>query len=372
MRYFLDARTAIEHFPGIGRYVSNLARAMTAELQTGEELWLLVDGARPSAWPLPPEGERVHRVVTAVSPFSPAQQWQIPRLLRQHQADVYHSPYYLMPYRSGAPTALTLYDLIPQLFPAYFSAQRRLLAHLTTWLALRRADQVIAISQATRQDVQAHYAIRPQKITVIPLAPDPRFTPQLAAEVQRVRQQYALPETYVLYLGINRPHKNLLRLVEAWTAVPSNSATLVIAGAWDSRYPEIKERAHALGLDEAVRFIGPAADADLPALYSGAHFFVFPSLYEGFGLPVVEAMACGTAVITSHTSSLPEVAGEAAVYVNPHDTADITGQINHLLENPSLIADYRQKSLAQAQKFTWRNTAVATLNLYRQLATDNR
>ncbi|HUM67390.1 MAG TPA: glycosyltransferase family 1 protein, partial [Chloroflexota bacterium] len=334
---------------------------------------LLVDVARPSLWPLPPVSERVQQVGTAVSPFNLAQQWQIPRLLRQYQADVYHSPYYLMPYHPGVPTILTLYDLIPQLFPAYFSAQRRLLANLTTRLALHRADQVIAISEATRQDVQTQYAIRAQKMTVIPLAPDPRFAPQPAAEMRRVRQQYGLPEAYVLYLGINRPHKNLARLVEAWTAVPTGETILVIGGAWDARYPEIKERVHTLGLGKRIRFIGPVADDDLPALYSGALFFVFPSLYEGFGLPVVEAMACGTAVITSDTSSLPEVAGNAALYVNPEDTADITRQINRFLDNPALVAEYQQKSQTQAQKFTWRDTAVATLNLYRQYAsTDNR
>ncbi|MCL4266211.1 MAG: glycosyltransferase family 4 protein [Anaerolineae bacterium] len=366
MRYFLDARTATEHFPGIGRYVSNLARAMAVELQTSEELVLLVDSVRLSPWPLPPVSEQIQQVVTAVSPFSLSQQWQIPRLLRQHGAAVYHSPFYLMPYRPGLSTILTVHDLIPQLFPTYFSVRTRLLSEITTRLALRCADHLIVDSVATRQDVLQRYAIKPERVTAVPLAPDPRFTPQSAADVQRIRAQYQLPANYVLYLGINKPHKNLVQLVEAWTAVHPSSVTLVIAGAWDGRYPEARERTQQLAAGEAIRFIGPVADADLPGLYSGAHFFIFPSLYEGFGLPVIEAMACGTAVITSHVSSLPEVAGEAALYVNPHDTADITRQINHLLDNPALIAAYRQKSLAQAQKFTWRDTAVATLNLYRR------
>ncbi len=367
MLYILDARTATDHFPGIGRYVSNLARAMVGELQPGEKLVLLVDGARPSAWPLPSVGERVEHVVTAVSPFSLAQQWHIPRLLRQHGATIYHTPYYLMPYLPGVPTVLTLYDLIPQLFPDYYPAHTRYLINLTTRLALRRADQVIVISEATRHDIQYQFNAYAKKMTAVPLAPDPRFCPQPMQEVERIRQQYQLPPTYVLYLGINKPHKNLVRLVEAWTAVHSASVQLVIAGAWDGRYPEAKEQAQVLGSSKTIRFLGPVADADLPALYSGAYFFIFPSLYEGFGLPVIEAMACGTAVITSHTSSLPEVGGKAAIYINPNDTADITRQIKHLLDNPTFIAEYQQKSLAQAQKFTWRDTAVSTLNLYRQL-----
>lgn len=368
MRYFLDARTATEHFPGIGRYVSNLARAMAVELQAGEELALLVDGSRPSPWPLPPPQAQVRQIITAVSPFNLSQQWQIPRLLRQHGAAAYHSPFYLMPYRPRLPTILTVHDLIPQLFPAYFPAWKRLLSELTTRLALRSADHLIVDSNATRQDVLERYAIRPAHITAVPLAPDPRFTPQPGAEIERIRAQYQLPASYVLYLGINKPHKNLVRLVEAWTAVHTTSVTLIIAGAWDGRYPEARERAQQLGAGETIRFIGPVTDADLPALYSGAHFFIFPSLYEGFGLPVIEAMACGTAVITSNISSLPEVAADAALYTNPHDTSDITNQINHFLQNPALIAEYRQKSLAQAQKFTWRDTAVATLNLYRQIS----
>jgi alpha-1,3-rhamnosyl/mannosyltransferase len=369
MTYFLDARTATAHFPGIGRYVSNLARAIVGELEQGEKLVLLVDGARPIAWALPLAGEQVAHVVTAASPFSLTQQWHIPRLLRSSPAAVYHSPYYLMPYRTGVPTILTVHDLIPQLFPAYFSVRTRLLAHVATWLAVRRADHLITVSEATRQDVLVRYGLKEERVTAVPHAPAPQFTPQTAAAVERTRQQYQLPARYVLYLGINKPHKNLARLVEAWAmarAQRQEPPLLVIAGSWDARYPEAREKAHMLLPPGAVRFLGPVADADLPGLYSGAYFFIFPSLYEGFGLPVIEAMACGTAVITSHAASLPEVAGDAALYAYPHDTADIARQISHFLDNAALVAAYRQKALAQAQKFSWQRTAAATLNLYRQ------
>jgi alpha-1,3-rhamnosyl/mannosyltransferase len=368
MRYCLDIRTATDHFPGIGRYASNLARAMVAELQAGEELLLLVDSSRPCPWQLPAANQKVTYLETAVSPFSLAQQWQIPKLLRPYQPALYHSPYYLMPYRVSSPKIVTFYDLIPQRFPGYVSARARLLFQIATRLALKQAQHVITISEAARQDLLAAYHYNGE-VTAVPLAPDDRFCPQALAEIGRIRQQYQLPEAYALYLGINKPHKNLARLVEVWAQIVADQANpplLVIAGAWDKRYPEVKQKVAALNLGDAIRFLGPVVDADLPALYSGAFFFIFPSLYEGFGLPVIEAMACGTAVITSHVSSLPEVAGDAALYVNPHDTADITRQINRLLDDPALVAEYQQKSLAQAQKLTWKETAVSTLNIYRQ------
>ena len=214
--YVLDARTATDHFPGIGRYVSNLAQAMAGELDDNERLLLLVDTSQPTRWKLPHDSKQVQHVSTAVSPFSLTQQWLIPGLLQQHQATIYHSPYYLMPYRPTIPTILTVYDVIPQLFPDYFTARTRLLANMSTWLALRRADHLLTISAATRQDVLAKYAIKAEKLTTIPLAPDPHFTPQSRTVVEEMHQKYQLPANYVLYLGINKPHKNLVRLVEAW------------------------------------------------------------------------------------------------------------------------------------------------------------
>ena len=154
-----------------------------------------------------------------------------------------------------------------------------------------------------------------------------------------------------------------MRLIEAWSTVET-TATLLIAGAWDTRYPEPKEKVASLTLNN-VRFLGPIADEDLPALYAGAQLFVFPSLYEGFGLPVIEAMACGTAVACSHSSSLPEVAGEAALYFDPENSAEIARQIGRLLQNDELRSKMAQQSLQQAKQFSWTRTAQETLKIYR-------
>ncbi|MBN1936407.1 MAG: glycosyltransferase family 4 protein, partial [Anaerolineae bacterium] len=373
MPLILDARTATPHFPGIGRYVTNLARALLPELSPDERLTVLYDAAVNPAgsmqpWPVSPQ----FRVIPlSPSPFGLAQQWVIPRLLKQLGADLYHSAYYLMPYRPGVPTVLTVYDVIPLRFPAQSTLQARLLFRWATRLALRAAQQVVAISETARRDFIRHFRVLPERITAIPLATDPAFCPQGPQVVSAVRARYGLPEQFVLYLGSNKPHKNLVRLIEAWKLATRSSQlatfSLIIAGAWDVRYPEPHRRVEVLGLQDTVRFLGPLPEADLPALYSAATVFAFPSLYEGFGLPVLEAMACGAPVVCSNTSSLPEVAGEAALIFDPYDTNAIAGVLVQLCADADLRADLCARGLARATFFSWQRTAEETLKVYRKV-----
>ncbi|MBK8901875.1 MAG: glycosyltransferase family 4 protein [Anaerolineaceae bacterium] len=370
-RYVLDARTATDHFPGIGRYVSQLAHHLAPQLTAGEELLLLHNPQARSGWILPAPQARVKWVETAVSPFSLAQQWHIPRLLRQLNATVYHSAYHLMPYHPGVSTLVTLYDLIPEQFPQLVSPQARLLARLTTRLALRAGDHFLAISKATRQDFLACYPLKPGQITAVPLAADEQFKPQPETAVTALRHKFNLPETYVLYLGINKPHKNLVRLVEAWATVVHqlpDAPPLLIAGRWDARYEGVKTAVAQNNLHDHIRFLGPVDDADLPALYSGARLFVFPSLMEGFGLPVLEAMACGTAVACAQTSSLPEVGGEAAAYFDPSDSQGIAKTLLVILPDDARLDEMARQGVVQAANFSWAQTAAATLAHYRTLS----
>lgn len=362
--YVLDARTATPHFPGIGRYVTNLARALPPCLEPGEHLTVLYDPVHPIDLP---SLTALRTFPVDVSPFSPRQQWMIPRLLRQLHADVYHSAYYLMPYLPGVPTLLTLYDLIPILFPAHSTPHARLLFRWTTALAMRASRHCIAISEATRRDVLAHFHIPPQHITAIPLAADPAFCPQPASAVEAVCLHLDLPKTFILYVGSNKPHKNLERLIEAWAlAAPKlPDVTLVIAGAWLDQHPEPRQRANELGLDDRVRWLGPVSGNDLPALYTAATAFGFPSLYEGFGLPPLEAMACGTPVICARTSSLPEVVGDAAILVDPQDVNVWSAAIESVASDAELRRAMRADGIAQAARFSWQTTAQQTLTLYR-------
>jgi alpha-1,3-rhamnosyl/mannosyltransferase len=376
-RYILDARTATDHFPGIGRYVSNLSRALVPLLEPSEELLLLVAEGVQSRWPLPGRKQGVRRIRVTASPFSLQQQWQLPALLKEHRASVYHSPYYLMPYCVPAPTVLTIHDLIPELFPEYVSVQARLLFRLTTRLALQAAGHLITVSDTTKGDLLSRYAVPEEQVTTIHSAPDSTLQPASQREVDDLRARLALPERYVLYLGINKPHKNLARLLEAWHIVCQQLSeeapgTLVIAGAWDSRYEQIRDLSEQDAGVAPVRFLGPVDEADLAALYSGATLFVFPSLYEGFGLPVLEAMACGTAVVCARRSSLPEIAGDAAFFFNPEDVQEMADALWRVLNDARLRGSLQQRARQRAAAFSWEATARKTLNCYRTLPASER
>lgn len=363
MSLVLDARTATPHFPGIGRYVTNLAHALQPLVS---DLQLLTQPQTPTqALPNAPH------IVCSASPFSLTQQWRVPTALRRARATLYHSPYYLMPYAPGLPTVLTVYDLIPLLCPHDYTAAQRLIFRAAHTLALNTARVVLAISEATRRDIARWFRVPAEKITVTPLAADPHFRPAAPQAITALRHKLGLPDNYLLYFGSNKPHKNLVRLMEAFGKLQTSNhkpqTTLVVAGYWDARYPEAKQVAEQRGWADRVKFIGPVAEADLPALYSGAQWFVFPSEYEGFGLPVLEALACGAPVICSNASSLPEVAGEAAVYFDPADTDKLIETLRQALTTEGLQAQLRQRGLARAAHFSWTKTAQITQRVYSDL-----
>lgn len=388
MRIAIDARYVSDHFPGIGRYLYNTLRALT-ELEHAHTLLVLHNPALPNTRHdllALADSPQVELVVTDARPFSPGEQVAVPHLLRRISADVFHAPYYIRPYVGlPCPVAVTLYDAIPRLFPGEVSRRARLLFDILTRLAVRDARRIFAISASARDDLVAAYRLAPERVIVTPLAADARFCPQPAAQIAAMRAKYNLPEQYVLSVGSNKPHKNLVGLIEAFAELQQNqepgtknpnastinhqssivnrqfSAHLVIAGHWDPRYPEARELVAQRGLSARVRFLPNVAEADLPALYSGATLFAFPSLYEGFGLPPLEAMACGAPVLCSDTSSLPEVVGDAALRVDPRDVAALARGMATLLDDSALRARLRTAGLSRASQFSWRRTAAATL-----------
>ncbi len=352
-KYVVDTRVATPHFPGIGRYTRNLHAALLPLLSEDESLTAI--GTIKSTI-------NSQQLTVNSGNFSLNQQWEIPRLLKDKKATLYHSPYYLMPYRPNVPTILTVYDFIALYYPEHFSARARLLFRFAHGLAVKSADILISISNATQQDLIRFY--NPQKpLSVTPLAAAPHFRPVDSAPV---RAKFDLPENYLLYFGSNKPHKNIVALIEAVAQLP-DAPLLVIAGAWLPEHPEPKMIVERLNLQEQVRFLGRIETDDLAGLYSGATLFVFPSLYEGFGLPVIEAMACGTAVACSDSSSLPEVGGEAAAYFDAKSADSIAHTLDHLLTHPAELTQRAQLGLQQAAQFSWQQTAAQTLNIYRQI-----
>ncbi len=360
--YVLDVRTATPHFPGIGRYVRNLARALVPLLRKDERLVLIED----SHYSLPLQEPSVVHVPLDASPFTLRQQWAVPRYLARLGAVCYHSPYYLMPFRPGVPTLLTVYDVIPLLFPQHTTPRARFLFRWMHSLALGAASRVVVVSETTRRDLTRHFTRVSCPVSVIPLAADPVFRPPTTEVVEAVKRRYALHSPYMLYLGSGKPHKNLPRLIEAWVEVHRHFSDhiLVIAGLGNAR---TVMRGQPLDLSGSVRWLGSVTDEALAALYGGAHLFVFPSLYEGFGLPVLEAMACGAPVVCSAVGALQEVAGDAALYFNPEDAEDIADALVRALEDESLRERLSRAGLQRAASFSWARAAQTTLTLYRQL-----
>jgi len=367
MRVALDARTATEHFPGIGRYVAGLSSGIQ-EADPRLPVRLLAD-PRNTLWWRPPQWALIP---APWSPFSLSQHWKLKPALRRNGITLYHSTYYPAPCFQDIPTVWTCCDLIPLIFPRFFPRWQRTVFRIAHRVLVERCRHILAISASTRSDLLRFFPVRPEKISVIPLGVDPRFVPRGRDEIQGMRRRIGLPEKYVLYVGINKPHKNLVTLLKAWrdfrqeARPPGDDVRLVLAGPWDERYPEAKAYAARGGLQGEVLFVGPVEEDLLPSVYSGALAFVFPSLYEGFGLPVLEAMACGTPVLCAHTSGLPEVCGDAALYFDPRQSRTLAEGLRRVLEDAALREDLRSRGLSRASAFSWARTARETIQIYRK------
>jgi glycosyltransferase involved in cell wall biosynthesis len=264
---------------------------------------------------------------------------------------------------------LTVHDLIFRRYPQHHKPLNRWYLNATMPLFCSRANHIIAVSEQTRRDVIAAYGVPAEKITVIYEAADDRFRPQPPESVAAVRALYHLPERYLLFVGTLEPRKNLIRLLAAFERLHAERLTdaLVIVGKRGWLYDDFFARLAGSPARQAVIFPGFVPDADLPAVYAGAQALAFPSEFEGFGLPVLEAMACGAPVVCSSTSSLPEVAGGAALLVDPADTDALAAALRQILGDPGLAADLARRGVAQAACFSWSRAAAETLAVYRRL-----
>ncbi|ACL24287.1 glycosyltransferase family 4 protein [Chloroflexus aggregans] len=368
LRIGFDARYARDHFPGIGRYITALLPALSRHCRS-HHLFVFTnaDQSLPS---LP--ADVVELVPVRSGPFALSQQIELPLIARRLRLDVFHSPYLVKPYLLPCPSVVTIYDVVPLRYPQTLSPRGRRFYRVSLRLAAQSARKLITISSVSRDDLAFHLRIPRQQIAVTPLAAAPLFVPQPVDEITEVRLRYGLPRHYVLYVGSNKPHKNIDRLLRSWQrvlpALPEQYANtiLVIAGKFDPRYPLPTALAAEHGVADQVKVLPNVADTDLPALYSGALLFVFPSSYEGFGLPPLEAMSCGTPVVCAYAGSLPEVVDDAALTVDPHNMHDIAEGILRVLRSPALRDVLRSRGLRQAARFSWQATAQATLAVYEE------
>jgi glycosyltransferase involved in cell wall biosynthesis len=357
----IDARL-VGYAAGIARYASLLAQALV-QLE-GPERYMVVYGKHA----LRIENARTRRVFTP--PHNRFERWTLPieLLVRQPTPSVLHSVDHVAPRWGMWRSVVTLHDLAFLVYPETHTAASRAY-YAASGESARHAGRVIAVSQRTASDAVRLLGVDPVRVRVVPEAAAPVFTHRTDAEflglARRLRLQPDLP--YVLFVGTLEPRKNVLLLLEAFSILRQQfNARLLVVGArgW---LDEPIFAAHArLGLHDSARFLGPLDENDLAALYSHAAAFVLPSLYEGFGLPVLEAMACGAPVICSNAGPLPEVAGDAAVLLPPEDPSAWAVAMLHVLTDPGFADVLRQKGFAHTATFSWQRAALATRDVYRE------
>lgn len=360
IHYGLDRQAS-----GIGRYTAELTGALPGQGLCVHRLWA---GARP---PLA-DGKSL-RGAYRLPGLLTVGQGQIAREARRLALDIVHDPTGVMPLLlTGRGRVVTIHDAIPYIYPQTSTRLDWLIYHAWLPRVVRLIDAIITDSGQSREDIVTHLPVSPEHIVVVPLAADRRFRPLPAAEVEPILREIGVEQPYILYVGALESRKNLPRLLAAYARLRqwSTEWKLVIVGARKWKSSPIFETVQQLALEPHVHFTGYVADEHLPALYAGADLFTFPSLYEGFGLPVLEAMACGAPVVTSNSSSLPEVAGDAAILVDPYNVEQIAQAMWLVLSQPALAAEMRAKGLARAAQFTWERTARETAAVYERVLAD--
>jgi len=366
MRVLLNALQA-GNLSGTGRYAAELAARLPA-LDAGVEVHV----AWPSHLPLPrgvPDG--LLHFVDCRGPLARLRYAQIGiRKTRSRiDADVVHYPANIGSMRAMAGTVLTVHDLSFLRQPGWYRWNRAAYYRTAVRRTVRTAARLIADSQATADDLHELLRVSADRIDVIPLGVGEEFCPAPVERQAEVRARYHLPERFFLYVGTIEPRKNLPNLIRAWSRIaPDSPEDLVIAGRPGWKFQPVQAAAASSLFSDRIHFPGFIDDDDLPALLTAARAFIWPSWYEGFGLPPLEAMACGVPAVTSNTSSLPEVVGDAALQVDPADTAALGDAMRQAATEGDTRTRLLQAAPARATQFSWRQTAQLTLETYRRLA----
>jgi len=363
----IDARKLRDY--GIGTYVRNLLRYLSRLDKTTE--YVLFCRAEDCTT-IEEFGENFRAVPELARQYSIKEQLRIPLDLRREGIDLFHAPHYVLPALIPCKAVVTIHDCIHLRFPQYLPNRLGYAyARASMWIATHRSNRVLTVSEASKRDILKYFHVPERKIDVIYNGIDERFgeipSPD---EVLRVRERYQLNNPFVLYAGNIKPHKNLERLIEAFHLLRRNghdTVKLLIIGDEISKYATLRRAVHRYKLHKHVRFFGFVPDKTLAVLYRLAGVFVFPSLYEGFGLPPLEAMASGTPVITSNVSSLPEVVGDAALLIDPYEPAAIAQAMARVLTEPSLREDLRRRGLLRVKEFSWDRSVRRVHEIYQEV-----
>ncbi|HZK48307.1 MAG TPA: glycosyltransferase family 1 protein [Thermoleophilia bacterium] len=369
MRIGFDARTI--DWSGIGTYSRNLLQQFGKGELAGDDVEFVVfcpDQKRESV----PRGDRFSLVSTNIDPRSHSGRAVFARMVEQSGVDILHVPSHYAPIPVGVPVVATIHDVIPLIYPRTVRnpvARVRYRRQLDRVLGAARC--IITVSQISLATLTAFAGVEASRVRVIHNGVSSQFHPvENEAERASARRRYGLPERFALWIGDFRPNKNLEFMVGGWAAlqkVLDVPLTLAMAGAQEGEFRKIAHEAERRGLKDRVVFPGFVREDDLAAVYSSAAVFVFPSLYEGFGLPPLEAMACGTPCVVSNSSALPEVTGRAAMMFNPTSVEQFVDCIHRVLTEPDLNGNLRREGLCQSARFGWERAAAETIEVYRTM-----
>lgn len=358
---FIAARSTA----GVARHCQGLLQAMAA---LNSELEVHTFSDRPLDTNVP-GCSTLRQHVFRAPVYTLWEQIGLPLLLARSGLALFHSPAFVLPLLGPLPGVVTIHDLTHVLFPSYHPIRRR---RYLRWLmpsSLRRARRIITVSYHTKKDLCRLFGVPEDKVRVVYNGVGSEF--RVVDQPERLedfRSRYGLPVKFVLYVGTIEPRKNLDRLIHAFDLLRQQGVEhqLVLAGARGWGCEGLRQLPTELGLEGEVCFLDFVPEADLPLLYNAADVLVYPSLYEGFGLPALEAMACGTPVVASNTSSLPEVVGSGGLLVDPYDAESLADAILQSLRSPSLREELRESGLKQAAQFTWSRAAKQTLAVFKE------
>jgi len=371
MKIMIDARSVDAHQSGVGNYVTHLIRGLR-EVDTRNRYILMVTRKQMENFPKYFTGFDTHIVPFSSESHVLGDPWEffiLPNALLKKSIHLFHGPAFMAPpFHKHFKSVATIHDLVayhhPNTIPRKYAFYMRYLIKLM----VRKVDGIITDSEFIRREIIDMFNISEERIFKVPIAVTGQFRPvEDTGRIEALKERFGIERRYFLHVGNIEPRKNLINLFRAcdlvWEKL-GKDFQLVVVGRKGWLYGEIFETLRNSKFSKDVIFTGYVDEGDISTLYSGADFFVFPSLYEGFGLPILEAMRCGTPVIASQVASLPEVAGDAALYVDPYDPGDIAEKMLTLAFDPSLQKQLREKGFRQASGFSWEETARKTLEVY--------
>ena len=370
MRIGIDCRMFGLKFTGIGRCAYELVQrviSINEKLPVPDQIVLFFNKNEYHEFP---ESKNVKKVLVNAQHYSIKEQTKFLWLLYKEKLDIVHFPHFNIPLLYRKPYTVTIHDLTLSLFPGNKMTKwyQRLAYHIVIRNAVRSAKKIIAVSENTKRDIVKMLHVPEKKIEVIYNGISDQFEMmEDASQFTKTLEKYKIKKEFLLYTGVWRSHKNLPRLVHAFSILKHKyhlNLQLVITGKYDPHYPEVVRAAETLNLQEDVIFPGAVTEQELAYLYNAALIYTLPSLYEGFGLPILEAMKCGTPVAASNISSIPEICGNGnAVLFDPYDIDDMAAKINTLYRDPNLQAELVNKGLTRASEFSWGKMAEATYKL---------